>query len=294
MKPAPFDYIRAESLPHALEALTKADGDASILAGGQTLMPLLALRMATPSVIIDINRIDALAGVTRVAGATRIGATTRQNAVLANAVVAQHVPALAKATAFVGHHQTRNRGTLGGSVSLGEPAAEYPATALALDAVIEAHSSEGIRRIDALDFYLGPYSTALLPDELVVAVEYPDWPPGTLTIVHEVTRRAGDFALVGLICQLALSEGKVSRAAIGWFGMGPTPMRSLAAEKALVGTALADIDPRAVAELAMSQTDPLEDKHATAQYRRSVGTKLFTRLLSEALSREHMPERHAQ
>ncbi len=298
MKPAPFDYVRAESIPHALEALAgagaDADGDASILAGGQTLMPLLALRMATPSVIIDINRIEALAGVSRVAGhngsgATRIGATTRQNHVLANELVKAHVPALAKATAFVGHHQTRNRGTLGGSVSLGEPAAEYPAIALTLDAVIEAHSSEGIRRIDALDFYLGAYSTALLPDELVVAVEYPDWPADSVTIVHEVTRRAGDFALVGLICQLAIAEGKVSRAAIGWFGMGATPMRSLAAEKALKGVSLGDIDPRAVAELAISETEPLEDKHATAHYRRSVGTKLFTRLLSAAVAERQKP-----
>ena len=284
MKPGPFDYVRAESIAHAVETLAKADGDASILAGGQTLMPLLALRMATPSVIVDINRVEALAGVSRVAGATRIGATTRQNTVLASDLVKAHVPALAKATSYVGHHQTRNRGTLGGSVSLGEPAAEYPATALTLDAVIEAHSPEGIRRIDALDFYLGPYSTALLPDELVVAVEYPDWPAGTISIVHEVTRRAGDFALVGLICQLAIAEGKVSRAAIGWFGMGPTPMRSLAAEKALLGTALGDIDPRAVAELAIGETEPLEDKHATAHYRRTVGTKLFTRLLAETLA----------
>lgn len=284
MKPAPFDYVRAESVEHAVAELARADGEGVLLAGGQTLMPLLSLRMAQPAVVIDINRIDGLAGVSKVAGATRIGATTRQNTVIADALVGQHVPALAKAVRNVGHHQTRNRGTLGGSVSLGEPAAEMPAVTVALDGVIHVQSPEGGRTIDALDFYSGPYMNALLPDEMVVAVEYPDWPADSITLVHEIGRRPGDFALVGLVCQVALAAGKVSRAGIAWFGMGPTPMRAHQAEKALVGTAAGEIDARGIAELAVADADPFDDAHATRSYRQTVGRRIFARLLGEALN----------
>jgi carbon-monoxide dehydrogenase medium subunit len=284
MKPAPFDYVRAESIDHAVAELARAEGEGVLLAGGQTLMPLLALRMAQPALVIDINRIDGLAGVTKVAGATRIGATTRQNTVLADPLVARHIPALASAVRNVGHHQTRNRGTLGGSVSLGEPAAEMPAVTVALDAVIHVQSPEGSRTIDALDFYSGPYMNALLHDEMVVAVEYPDWPEDSITVVHEIGRRPGDFALVGLVCQVAISAGKVSRAGIAWFGMGPTPMRAHQAEKALLGAAVGEIDPRAIAELAVADTDPFDDAHATRTYRQTVGRRIFSRLLGDALN----------
>jgi carbon-monoxide dehydrogenase medium subunit len=283
VKPPPFDYVRAESIDHAVEELARADGEGVLLAGGQTLMPLLALRMANPAVVIDINRIDGLAGVNKVAGALRVGATTRQNDLLADPLVARHLPVLQRAVGYVGHHQTRNRGTIGGSVSLGEPAAEMPACALALDAVVEVRSSEGARRIDALDFYYGPYVNALLPDEMVTAIEYPDWPEDSITLVHEVARRPGDFALVGLVCQLALSGGKVSRAGIAWFGMGPTPMRAHQAEKALLGTLASEVDPHGLAELALADTDPFEDAHATRAYRQTVGRRVFARLLGEAL-----------
>jgi carbon-monoxide dehydrogenase medium subunit len=283
MKAAPFDYVVPDTVEAALEHLADAAGDAAVLAGGQTLVPLLALRMATPSVIIDINRIAALRGVTRAEGGTRIGATTRQNEVLADPTVAAHAPGLTQATRFVGHHQTRNRGTIGGSIALGEPAAEYPATALALGARIEARSKRGVRLIAADDLYLGPYTTALEPDELITAVHFPDWPPGTITIVHEVSRRPGDFALVGLVCAVAVEDGKFTRAGISWFGMGPTPMRSRKAEQALVGQSAASVDLAACAELAISETDPLDDAQASAGYRRTVGGRIFQRLLAEAL-----------
>ncbi|MDB5444945.1 MAG: xanthine dehydrogenase family protein subunit, partial [Phenylobacterium sp.] len=212
MKAAPFDYVAPTTVEEALEHLANNAGEANVLAGGQTLVPLLALRMATPSVLIDINRIAALSGVTRADGGTRIGAVTRQNEALADPTVAAQVPALAKALRFVGHHQTRNRGTIGGSVALGEPAAETPATALALGAVVEVRSRRGAREIPVEDFYLGPYTTALEPDEMITAVRFPDWPAGAITVVHEVARRPGDFALVGLVCAFALDGGKVSRA----------------------------------------------------------------------------------
>jgi len=192
MKPAPFDYVAPETVEEAVQHLAGGFGDAIVLAGGQTLMPLMALRMSTPGVVVDINRVKGLAGVSAADGGARIGAVTRQNSILKDPLVARHVPGLAKATAFVGHHQTRNRGTIGGSISFAEPAAEYPAVALALGARIEAHSTSGVRQIAADDFFQGPYVTALQPDELVTAVHFPDWPANTLTLVHEIARRPGD------------------------------------------------------------------------------------------------------
>jgi len=283
MKPAPFDYVVPETLEAALVHIADAAGDANILAGGQTLVPLLALRMAYPSLVVDINRIAALKGVSRADGGVRIGATTRQNEILADPLVARHAGALAQATRYVGHHQTRNRGTIGGSIALGEPAAEYPATALALGARIEARSDSGVRHIDADDFYIGPYTTTLEPDEMITAVHFPDWPAGTIAVVHEVARRPGDFALVGLVSAFALDAGKITRAGIAWFGMGPTPMRSRKAEAAMTGQAVHGLDWAGVAALAISETDPLEDAHATAHYRLTVGARIFRRRVREAL-----------
>jgi carbon-monoxide dehydrogenase medium subunit len=283
MKAAPFDYIVADSVEGAVAALDEGAGDAMLLAGGQTLVPLLALRMSNPVMLIDINRIDGLAGVSRVEGSTRIGATTRQNTILHDKLVAQHIPTLAKATHYVGHHQTRNRGTIGGSLGLAEPAAEYPCTALTLGARIETASPSGGRGIEADDYFLGPYTTALELDEMITGVVFPDWPADTITIVHEVARRPGDFALVGMICALAIENGVFTRAGIGWFGMGPTPMKSRRAEQALIGQQAATLDLAGVAALAIEDTDPMTDIHADAAYRRIVGTRIFQRVVGEAI-----------
>ncbi|MDB5711950.1 MAG: xanthine dehydrogenase family protein subunit [Sphingomonas bacterium] len=283
MKAAPFDYLVAESVDGAVAALADHAGDAALLAGGQTLVPLLALRMALPGVLIDINRIDGLAGISRGDGVTRIGATTRQNDILHNPLVARHVPALARATRFVGHHQTRNRGTIGGSLGLAEPAAEYPATALALGARIETRSPGGDREIAIEDYFLGPYTTALALDEMITAVIFPDWPEGTISIVHEVARRPGDFALVGLVAALAIEDGVFTRAGIGWFGMGSTPIKSVRAEQALIGQQAATVDLAGIAALAIADTDPFDDIHADAGYRRTVGERIFARVVDEAI-----------
>jgi aerobic carbon-monoxide dehydrogenase medium subunit len=285
VKPAPFDYMAPETIQEACAILTEAGGGATVLAGGQTLMPLLALRMSQPFILIDINRIAALRGVGRIDGATRIGPTTRQNDLIADEMLGRMQPLLVTATRHVGHHQTRNRGTIGGSIALGEPAAELPATAVALGASIELHSARGSRRIAAEDFYLGPYSTALAPDELVTAIDFPDWPPGTVGLFREVARRPGDFALVGLVGALTVVDGKIVRASIAWFGMGPTPIKARQAERALIGQAAAGLDISGIAELAIDETAPFDDHHATADYRRSVGRRVFQRCLAETLSR---------
>jgi carbon-monoxide dehydrogenase medium subunit len=283
MKPAPFDYYAPATVEEACTLLAEAGGGATVLAGGQTLMPLLALRMSQPFILVDINKIEALKGVARMDRATRIGPIVRQNEVIANGMLGKVLPVLVTATSHVGHHQTRNRGTIGGSIALGEPAAELPATAVALGASIEAHSVRGARRISAGEMYLGPYATALEPDELITAIEFPDWPANVVMLFREVAQRPGDFALVGLVGALAIENGRIDRAGIAWFGMGPTPIKARQAEAALVGQAIAGLDVQGIAELAVADTAPFDDRHASAEYRRTVGRRLFARTLGEAL-----------
>ena len=283
MKPAPFDYVAPETIEETCERLAEASGGATVLAGGQTLMPLLALRMSQPFVLVDINRIAALKGVSRTEGATRIGPVMRQNAVIADPTLGRVLATLVTAVRHVGHHQTRNRGTIGGSIALGEPAAELPATAVALGASVEVRSTRGVRCIAADALYLGPYSTALEPDELVTAIDFPDWPSDAITVFREVAMRPGDFALVGLIGALTVEGGKIARAGLAWFGMGPTPIKARQAEAALIGQPVAGLDVRGVAELAIADTEPFDDHHATAEYRRDVGRRIFARTLGEAL-----------
>lgn len=284
MKPAPFDYYAPTTVEEACKLLAEAAGGATVLAGGQTLLPLLALRMSQPFILVDINRIDTLKNVTRVDRATRIGSAVRQNEVIADKTLAQVLPVLVTATRHVGHHQTRNRGTLGGSIALGEPAAELPATAVALGATIEARSVRGVRQIHAHEMYLAPYSTVLESDELITAIEFPDWTTNTVPLFREVAQRPGDFALVGLVGALAVENGRINRAGFAWFGMGPTPIKARQAEQALVGQTVASLDVQAMAELAIADTAPFDDRHASSEYRRTVGRRIFARTLQEALS----------
>jgi aerobic carbon-monoxide dehydrogenase medium subunit len=283
MKPAPFDYVAPTTIEAACAALAEAGGGAAVLAGGQTLMPLLNLRMSQPFILVDINNIADLQGIAHIGGSTRVGAMTRQCEAIASETLARNLPVLVQAASHVGHHQTRNRGTVGGSIALGEPAAELPATAVALGATIEARSIRGTRHIPAGEFYLGPYMTALEADELVTVIHFPDWPKGHITLFREVAQRPGDFALVGMVGALSIEGGKIARAGLGWFGMGPTPIRAKAAEQMLLGQSLERINPQAVAECAVADTAPFDDQHASAEYRRTVATRIFSRTLRDAL-----------
>ena len=283
MKPAPFDYVAPRTIEEACAHLAEAGGGATVLAGGQTLMPLLALRMSQPFVLVDINGIDALKGVSRGESGTRIGPVMRQSEVIADATLGREQPILVTATRHVGHHQTRNRGTIGGSIALGEPAAELPASAVALGASVEVQSVRGTRRIAADELYFGPYATALEPDELLTAIHFPAWPADAIPLFREVAMRPGDFALVGLVGALTVTDGKIARAGIGWFGMGPTPVKARQAEAALIGQPIDRIDAAGIADLAIADTEPFDDHHATAEYRRTVGRRIFARTLNEAL-----------
>jgi carbon-monoxide dehydrogenase medium subunit len=283
MKPAPFDYVAPTTIEEACGILTAAGGGAAVLAGGQTLMPLLNLRMSQPFVVVDINKIPELTGIDRADGHTRIGPMTRQYEVIASEVLARKLPVLVQAMRHVGHIQTRNRGTIGGSIALGEPAAEMPATAVALGASFEVRSSRGTRHIAAGDFYLGPYATVLEADELVTRISIPDWPDGHIALFREVAQRPGDFALLGAVGALSIESGKIARAGMAWFGMGPTPIRAKVAEQMLLDRSPDEVDPQAVAERALAETAPFDDHHASAEYRRTVGRRIFARMLREAL-----------
>lgn len=283
MKPAPFDYIAPGTIEEACRVLTEAGGGATIIAGGQTLMPLLNLRMSQPFVLVDINGIAELKGVSHAGSAIRIGAATRQVDALNDELLAAELPALVRALGEVGHHQTRNRGTVGGSIALGEPAAEMPATAVALGATIEIASIRGKRQVKAEEFYIGPYMTVLEPDEIITGMVYPQWPKGHLVLFRELAQRPGDFALVGLVGALVLAGETVTRAGLAWFGMGPTPVKARRVEDALVGRILSQVDPDEMATLALADTTPFEDHHASAEYRRTVGRRIFARTLRETL-----------
>jgi len=289
LKAAPFDYVAPATIAEACAALAEADGGATVLAGGQTLVPLMALRMSQPFILVDINKIPELTGVSFEGETVRIGAMTRQNELLANTRLGQELPVLAEAVRHVGHLQTRNRGTVGGSIAFGEPAAELPATLVSLGGSIEVQSVRGTRRIDARDLYIGPYTTTIEPDELVTSVHFPYWQRDTRWIFHEVTRRPGDFALVGLVGGLRIENGVVARAGLAWFAMGDTPVAAVQAEQAILGRPLAQISSVEIAELALSDCQPYDDNHATERYRTSVGKRIFEQALSRALETVAQP-----
>ncbi len=284
MKPAPFEYHAPESLPEALALLSELGDEAKVLAGGQSLIPVLALRLTVFANLVDIGRIAELAGIERRNGSLRIGATTTEAAVGADAQVASSVPLLARATPLIGHFQIRNRGTLGGSIAHADPAAEYPAVALTLDATMEVASPGGRREIAAGDFFDGLWSTTMAPDEMLTAVRFPVWGGRCGFGVEEFARRHGDFAMAGATVALEVDEAdKVKRCAIGLIGLGSTPLRAGGAESAAVGSSAREID---AAEIGRRAVDGLEsvpaDLHGSASYRRRVGAEMVSRAWAAA------------
>jgi carbon-monoxide dehydrogenase medium subunit len=284
MKPAPFEYHAPESLGDVTSLLAEHGDEAKLLAGGQSLVPMLALRLTRFEHIIDLNRVDELRGVSRSNGTLTVKSMTTQRTVEHDTACGDAVPLLAEAIPLIGHFQIRNRGTVGGSIAHADPAAELPAVALALDAQLEIASSSGTRFEPASDFFVGTWTTTVADGELLTSIHFPVWSERSGFAVDEVARRLGDFALVGVTCGVELDDsGHVSRAAIALLGMGSTPLRAAAAETALVGTSPSATDLGEIAQLAVADLDPPEDIHASALYRRSVGAHVVTRALSAAL-----------
>ncbi|MGK7861501.1 FAD binding domain-containing protein [Falsiroseomonas sp. E2-1-a4] len=250
MKPAPFAYARATTLAEVFDVL-ETHGDAvRLLAGGQSLVAALNLRLASPDLLLDINGVAALRGVTYADGVLRIGALTRHAELGADPLVAQHAPLLAQAVPHIAHAAIRNRGTIGGSLALADPASELPACVLALEANLVLASRAGERRVAADAFFQGLYQTALRGDEVLTAVEIPSR-AGAASTLQELARRHGDYAIVGLAAQM-MGQG----VRLAWFGVGATPLRTPRAESALAAGDLAAAQAALAAEL-----DPPEDLH---------------------------------
>ena len=279
MKPAPFEYHAPATPAEAVALLSDLGDGAKVLAGGQSLVPMLALRLAVFEHLVDVRRVEGIRGIERQNGSVRIGAGTTQAAIERSPEVAAAVPLLARATPLIGHFQIRNRGTLGGSLAHADPAAEYPAVALALDAGLEILSAEGSRRVPAADFFTGLWTTAVGDDELLTAVTFPVWDGRCGFAVEEVARRHGDFALAGACVAVGVDgEGRVDRCGIGLFGLGPVPRRAPAAESAALGTVAGDVDPDELGRAATADLAEVPaDLHAPADYRRRVGAVTVAR-----------------
>jgi carbon-monoxide dehydrogenase medium subunit len=284
VKPAPFEYHAPATVADAVSLLRDFGDEAKVLAGGQSLVPIMALRLARFDHVVDLNRVAELRGVERRNGTVRVGAMTRQADVEDDPVVADAVPLLARSTPLIGHFQIRNRGTLGGSLAHADPAAEYPAVALALDAEFEVQSTTGSRTVPASEFFVSTFMTALEADDVLTAVNFPVWGGRSGVAVEEVARRFGDFALTGAVCAVELDgQDRVSRSAIAMFGMGSTPLRAPLAEAGLAGSATEDVDVEEVGRAAAAETDPPDDIHASAAYRRRVGGVVVARALRSAI-----------
>lgn len=284
MKSAPFDYHRPGSVDEAVALLAELD-DARILAGGQSLVPMLGLRLAYVDHLIDVSGLAELATLERQGAELRIGGAVTQAVAGRDAIVAAGVPLLATAIPSVGHGPLRNRGTVVGSIAHADPAAEIPAVLVALDGAVEAVSVRGRRTIAAADFFQGTWWTALEDDEMAVAATFPVWSGRVGAAVEEVTRRHGDFAIAGAAVQVALDdEGVVTRCGIGLFGLGSTPLRATAADAAVVGVRGVEVDAETVGALAVDGLDdPPEDASATSEQRRRLGAVTVARALRAAI-----------
>ncbi len=284
MKPPRFAYAAPRRLDEALNLLRDVGDEGRILAGGQSLMPLLNFRLARPAILIDFNRIRELTFVKVRDGAVSIGAMTRQRALERSRVVAGRLPLLRDAIRLVGHPAIRNRGTVGGSLAHADPAAELPAVACALDATFQVASEAGQRIVKAEDFFLDYFGTALRMGEAVVAVEIPAQARGAGSAVLEVARRHGDFALAGVAVTAKRDRaGRYHQPRIALFGVGPKPVRARSAEAELEGRGVDRVESAAAAAVAGLQ--PPSDVHATSEYRQALAQELTSRALRLAWQR---------
>jgi aerobic carbon-monoxide dehydrogenase medium subunit len=289
MKPAPFDYHAVASVEEAVDLLAQQGEEAKILAGGQSLLPLLALRLTRLDHLIDISRVTELASISNADG-LRLGAVVRQRVAERSEVVASGNPLLAVALSFIGHPATRNRGTIGGSIAHADPAAELPTILRALDGEVETTSRRGTRVVRASDLYEGFLSTVLAADELVTGVRFPPWTPGTGWSFQEFSRRHGDFAVAGVALALRLdAAGVIADVRIALSGVAATPVRAAQIEAALIGQEPSEsLWATAAADLAVG-LEPPSDLHGSAAYRRHLAATLTRRALREAHERAEIP-----
>ncbi len=295
MKPPPFDYAAPETLDEALALLAEHGYDAKLLAGGQSLVPLLNFRLASPAMLVDLNRIGGLGEVAADGdGGLRLGAMVRHRRLERDPEVARRAPLLALTAPFIAHPQIRNRGTVGGSLAHADPAAELPAVAVALDARFRLVRAGGERWVAARDFFVGLLATDLAADEILVEVALPPTPPRTGWSFQEVARRHGDFAQVGVAARVTLDgAGAVDSARLVYLSVGDVPVVAERAAAALAGALPSAEAIAAAAEIAGGEVDPTGDIHATADYKRHLARVLARRALGEAAERAERGRRQA-
>ncbi len=285
MKPAAFDYIVADSVEMAAAALADAGSDGKIIAGGQSLVPMLNFRLLRPSILVDINRIGGLAFIEETENSIRVGALTRHFQLETSPVIARHLPVLACAMTYVAHLAIRNRGTIGGSLSHADPAAELPMMAVLLDAELGIVSPTGRRTLAARDFFLGALTVDLNEADIVTEIVLPKLPPNTGWGFEEVARRSGDFALAAVAVTLTVFDGAIGQARIAMTGVGPTPKRAVEAEALLKGRRPEPALVEQVKEAVRADASPETDLHASADYRRHLVGVLAGRAVAAAWRR---------
>ncbi len=284
MKAAEFDYVAPASLDEAVTLLGE-DEDAKVLAGGQSLVALLNMRLTYPSKLVDLRRVPGLDGISLDGDVVRIGAMARQATVERDATVAERCPLLVDALAHVAHPQIRSRGTVGGSIAHADPAAELPAVALALDATLRIAGPAGTREVAAADFFAGFLMTAVEQPEILLDVAFPAIGPRTGTACVEIARRHGDFAICGAVSQVTLGDGAVADARLAFLGVSDRPVRAGAAEAALVGSDGGEAAVAAAAERAIDGWEPMDDPTMTAEYRAQLARVVARRAFEQAIGR---------
>jgi len=285
VKAPKFRYIRADSVEQVLALLAQYGDAARILAGGQSLMPTLNMRLSQPEILIDINQLDALRGISIEGGTVRIGALARHVEVMTSPLVAQHLPLIAEAMPHVGHVAIRNRGTFGGSIALADPAAEMPACALALGASFVVESVRGRREIAAEDYFLGLYETARMPDELLVEARIPAQQPNTISVFMELARRHGDFAIAGLACCARIEVDVVADARLVYFASENTPTLGAHAAAAIVGKPWSAQSREALSAALAHDLDPMANLDGGAAMKLHLQVVLTGRALDVAVRR---------
>src|SRR5215831_2939946 len=286
MKLPPFDYACPTTLPEAVELLAARDGDAKAIAAGQSLVPMLAFRLAQPTLLVDLRKLADLRGIRISAEGVTLGAMVRWRDIEDDERLDTAHPLLKAAIAHVAHYQVRNRGTVGGSLAHADPAAEMPGIAVTCEAEIAVVGPSGARVIRAADFFLGPLTTALAPDEIIVEVRLPAWPARRRWGFQEFARRRGDFAMAGAAVFYDQSEdGKARNAHVGVIGVGDRPLRLPLVEEALNGRAIDEAAIAAAEAAACAAVDPQDDIHASAAYRRALAGTMVERALKRAAAR---------
>lgn len=282
MKSRDFHYERPSSLAGAMQMLAQHGAGAQVLAGGQSLVPALNLRLAAPEILVDIQDCQELRGLQDLGSRIRIGALTTHAQIQFSALIAQHIPLLAQAAPYVAHVAIRNRGTIGGSLALSDPAAEYPAVALALNATLVVGSQSGERRVAANDFFKGLYSTDLQPGEILVAVEFPKATAADRAGFYELARRRGDYAMVGLAAQVTVVDSKVTAARLAYFAVADRPVLAVSAAARLVGKTINDSSAVTAAVDALSaDLDPMPDLQAKTQTKAYLAGVVLRRVIQQ-------------